>query len=97
MRIPRRRATRIALSIAIVVVAVLGLAQLLLPEIVAQRVRDELGRYGVVKSATVSALPAIKLLWGRAQSTTVIAEGLDMEFSQAGEFLWKARRSNGST
>jgi hypothetical protein len=91
VRIPRRKATRIALGTAATVVAVLGLAQLLLPGIAAQRVRDQLGHYGVVKSATVTALPAIELLWGRAQSATVSAENLDMSFSQAAELLWKAR------
>lgn len=91
MWIPRRTATRIALGTAATVVAVLGLAQLLLPGIAAQRVRDELGRYGVVKSATVTALPAIELLLGRAQSATVSAENLDMSFSQAAGLLWKAR------
>jgi hypothetical protein len=73
------------------VVAVLGLAQLLLPGIAAQRVRDELSRYGVVKSATVSAFPAIELLWGGAQSASVSAGKLNMGFSQAAELLWKAR------
>ncbi len=51
---PRRTTTRIALGAAVAIMAVLGLAQLLLPELAAQRARDELGRYGVVKSATVS-------------------------------------------
>jgi hypothetical protein len=92
VRIPRRRATRIALGTAATVVAVLGLTQLLLPGLIAQRMRDELGRYGVVKSATVSAFPAIELLWGHAQSASVSAGNLDMGFSQAGELLWKARQ-----
>jgi hypothetical protein len=89
---PRRRATRIALGTAAAVVAALGLAQLLLPGLAAQGVRDELDRYGVVKSATVSAFPAIELLWGCGQSASVSAENLDMGFSQAGELLWKARQ-----
>jgi len=81
VRIPRRRATRIALGTAATVVAVLGLTQLLLPGIVAQRMRDELGRYGVVKSATVSALPAIELLWGHAQSASVRPGGVEARAS----------------
>jgi hypothetical protein len=87
----RRRATRIALGAAGGIVAVLGLAQLLLPGLAAQRVRDELGRYGVVRSATVSALPAIELLWGHAQSANVDAGGLTMSASQLSSLLWKAR------
>jgi hypothetical protein len=91
VRRPRRRATRIALGTVAAAAAVLGLAQLLLPGIAAQRVRDELGRYGVVKSATVSAFPAIELLWGGAQSASVNAGNLNMGSSQAAELVWKAR------
>jgi hypothetical protein len=91
MRFPRRRATRIALGVVGVIVVVLGLAQLVLPKLAVQRVRDELGRYGVVRSATVSAFPAIELLWGHAQSAKVTAGDLHMGFSQASAILWKAR------
>ena len=73
------------------VVAVLGLAQLLLPVLAAQRVRDELGRYGDVKSAAVSAFPAVELLWGSAQSVTARAGSLTMSLAQAGALLWKAQ------
>ena len=61
-----RRAARAALGVAGGVVVVLGLAQLLLPGLAAQRVRSEIGRYGVVHSVSVSAFPAIELLWGDA-------------------------------
>jgi hypothetical protein len=91
MRIPRGRGARIALGTASGIVVVLGLAQLVLPGLAAQRVRDQLGRYGVVRSATVNAFPAIELLWGHAQSATVRAGSLGMSASQAGELLWKAR------
>ena len=37
---------------------------MLLPVIAEHRVRDTVGRYGSVKSATVTACPAVKLLWG---------------------------------
>ncbi|HWX46284.1 MAG TPA: hypothetical protein VNY52_13315 [Solirubrobacteraceae bacterium] len=94
MRIPRRRATRIALGAAGAIVAVLILAQLLLPSLAVRRVRDELARYGVVRSATVSAFPAIQLLWGNAQSATIRAGNLNMGLSQASELLWKARGVN---
>jgi hypothetical protein len=72
-------------------VAVLGLAQLLLPGIAAQRVRSQLERYGTVRSATVSAFPAIELLWGHGQSATVRAGALNMGISQASALLWQAR------
>ena len=87
----RRRATRIVLGTAGGIVAVLALAQLLLPGLAAQRVRSQLGRYGTVRSASVSAFPAIELLWGSAQSATLSAGALSMGVSQASELLWKAR------
>ena len=69
----------------------LGLAQLLLPGLAARRVRSEIGRYGVVHSAAVSAFPAIELLWGHAQSVAVSAGSLDMPPAAAAELLWNSR------
>lgn len=79
------------MGVGVVIVVVLGLAQLALPGIAAQRVRDEVGKYGVVHSAHVTASPAIELLWGNAQSASVTAGSLSMSFSQAGELLSSAR------
>lgn len=76
------------------IVAVLILAQLLLPSIAVRRVRNELAHYGVVRSATVSAFPAIQLLWGNAQSANIKAGNMNMGLSQASELLWKARGVN---
>jgi hypothetical protein len=85
------RAARIALGVAGGVVVVLGLAQLLLPGLAAQRVRSQIGRYGVVHSASVSAFPAIELLWGHAQSVSVSAGQLNMTPAAANELLWRSR------
>jgi hypothetical protein len=82
---------RVTLVGAGVVLAVLVLAQLLLPGFAAHRVRAQLGRYGAVRSASVSAFPAIELLWGHAQSATASATHLSMSLSQAGALLWQAR------
>jgi hypothetical protein len=82
---------RIALGTAGGLLAVLGLAQLLLPGLAAQRVRSELGRYGTVRSASVSAFPAIELLWGSADSASVSAGSLRIGFDQAADELWRAR------
>jgi hypothetical protein len=91
MPVVRRRGVRIALVSTGGVVVVLGLAQLLLPVLAAQRVRSQLGRYGDVKSASVSAFPAVELLWGHAQSATARAGSLRMSLAQAGALLWEAR------
>jgi len=72
-------------------ISVLLLAQLLLPSLAAQQVRSELSRYGAVRSASVSALPGIKLLWGDADSVHVSTGSLNIGLSEASELLWKAR------
>ncbi len=52
-------------------VVVLGVAQLVLPGIAAQRLRDQLGRNGQVRSVHVHAFPAIQLLWHRADRVEI--------------------------
>jgi hypothetical protein len=61
----------IALALAGVVLAVLIVAQLVLPGIAANRLRDQLGRSGTVLSVHVSAFPAIELLWGHADKVVI--------------------------
>lgn len=73
---------------------VVGLAQLTLPGIAAQRVRDRVGRYGAVRSVHVTASPAIELLWGHAQSANVTAGSLRMTFAQAAGLLSSAGNFN---
>ncbi len=87
----RRRSGRIALGAAGTVVVLLGLAQLLLPRLAAQRVRSELARYGTVRSVSVSAFPAVELLWGHAQSATVSAGDIDMSPAEANRLMGRAR------
>ena len=59
------------LGVVVLVVVLLGVAQLVLPGIAAQRVRSQLDRYGHVRSVSVSAFPAIELLWHHADDVTV--------------------------
>ncbi len=61
----------IALGIVGVVLLVLVAAQLVLPGIAERHLRDQLSRSGTVLSVKVSAFPAIKLLWHRADSVAV--------------------------
>ena len=95
MRSGRRRSIRIALGAAGGVVVLLGLAQLLLPKLAAQRVRSELARYGVVHSVSVSAFPAVELLWGHAQSANVSAGNIDMSPTEANRCNSDSRRFSG--
>jgi hypothetical protein len=66
---PVRR--QIALGVAGAVLAVLILAQLVLPRIAEQRLRDMLSRSGTVLEVKVTAFPAIELLWHQADSIVV--------------------------
>jgi hypothetical protein len=60
-----------AIAVVVFVLVVLGVAQLVLPGIAAQRIRSQLGRYGQVRSVSVSAFPAIELLWHHADSASI--------------------------
>jgi hypothetical protein len=60
-----------ALAVAGLVVVLLVVAQLVLPEIATQRLRDRLARSGRVLEVKVSAFPAIELLWHHADSVVV--------------------------
>lgn len=53
------------------VLLILVVAQLLLPGIAAQELRDNLEQSGTVLEVKVSSFPAIKLLWHRADSVVV--------------------------
>ena len=79
-----------ATLIALLVVLVL-LAQLLLPGVAATRVRTRVERYGPVRSTHVSAFPAVKLLWGDADSVSVSAGTLTVTPAQIATLLWEAR------
>jgi hypothetical protein len=60
-----------ALIVAAVLLLVLGLAQLLLPGIAEQRLRDRLTRSGRVIKVEIDAFPAIELLWHHADRVVV--------------------------
>ncbi len=69
----------------------LVLAQLFLPSIAASRVRARVGKYGTVMSVTVKAWPAVKLLWGKADTVDVKAGSLAMSPAQTAKLLGEAR------
>jgi hypothetical protein len=69
----------------------LVLAQLLLPWIAASRISSRIGRYGHVDHVSVSAWPAIELLWGDADKVDVRAGSLSLSPSQAAHLLWEGR------
>lgn len=61
----------VAGSGVLAVVLVLGVAQLVLPGIAAQRLRDRLAHSGRVLSVTVDAFPALELLWHQADHVVI--------------------------
>jgi hypothetical protein len=84
-------ARRLLISLAGVALVVLVLAQVLLPRIAAGEISSRVARYGSVESVKVSAWPAIKLLWGQADSVQVKARSLALEPAQAAKLLWESR------
>lgn len=69
--LPTSRSGRIAVGALGTAIGLLAAAQLVLPPLAERRVRDDLDDRGRVRSVEVSALPAVKLLWGRADRVEV--------------------------
>lgn len=84
------RAGRIVAWGAGALVALLVLAQVFLPGIAASRISSRVGRYGEVQAVSVSAWPAVKLLWGSADSVTVRASSLGISPAQTAKLLSEA-------
>jgi hypothetical protein len=60
-----------ALAALVAILILFGVAQLVLPGIAEQTIRDRLARNGHVLEVKVSAFPAIELLWHQADSVVV--------------------------
>jgi hypothetical protein len=86
-----RRAGRIAGGVIAAVVLALALAQVFLPRIAASTISSRVGRYGHVQSVSVSAWPAVKLLWGQADSVKVKASEIKLTAQQAAQLVWEGR------
>jgi len=84
---------RLAAWVAGAALLALALAQLVLPRIAAGVISSRIGRYGRVQSVSVSAWPAVKLLWGSVDSVRVRAERLALSPAQAAKLLWEGRSS----
>ncbi|MGO9321588.1 MAG: LmeA family phospholipid-binding protein [Solirubrobacteraceae bacterium] len=82
---------QIAAGVAGAIVLALALAQLILPRVAASRISSRIGRYGKVQSVSVSAWPAVELLWGHVGSVHVRAGSLALNPAQAASLLWEAR------
>jgi hypothetical protein len=85
------RPAKIGAGVAGGTVLVLALAQLILPRIAASRISSRVGRYGTVESVSVSAWPALELLWGSVGSVRVKVKSVALTPAQAAGLLWEAR------
>jgi len=82
---------RIAVLTAVgLVLVVLIVAQLLLPGIAAQELRNDLAQSGTVLEVNVSSFPAIKLLWHKADSVVVRMGRYKSGASHLGDTLGRA-------
>jgi hypothetical protein len=88
---------RVALGVGAPLALAVVLAQAFLPLLAAKRVSDRVARYGTVKSASVSAFPAVELLWGKAGSVRVSAGTLTVTPAQIASLLWEAHNVSDMT
>jgi hypothetical protein len=84
------RPVRLALWGGGTVLVVLGLAQVFLPKLAASKISSRVGKYGSVEYVHVTAWPAIKLLWGDADTVEVRASRLRVTPSQTAKLLAEA-------
>lgn len=82
---------RIAIGAGATIVVVVVLAQVLGPGIAARVVREQVEKYGTVKSVQVKAWPAVKLAWRHADEVRVSAGRLRMSPEQMMGLLGEAK------
>jgi hypothetical protein len=87
------RLLRIGFWLAGGLLLLLILAQVLLPRLAVGRISSRVGRYGKVLSVSVSAWPAVELLWGHVGSVRVKAKDLALSPTQAASLLLEANRA----
>ncbi|CAN5611293.1 hypothetical protein BH10ACT11_BH10ACT11_02960 [soil metagenome] len=85
MKLPQTTKGRIAAIVAAAVVAFLVLSQLFVPGLGEKAIRDRLTANGGVADVSISAFPAIRLLWGRGDSLKVNGDGLNIDVDQNGD------------
>jgi hypothetical protein len=79
--VPKTLPRRIAAFVAAAIVLVLVASQIFLPGIGEGVIEDRLTENGGVADASLSAMPAARLLWGAGDRIAVDATGLDLEVS----------------
>src|SRR2546423_15524275 len=91
----------IAAGVALAALVLLAVvAQVVLPGLAENRIRDRLAHDGRVESVRVSAFPAVKLLWGKADRVTVRMASVRAAVGRVGNLIGRtadARRLGAST
>jgi hypothetical protein len=85
---------RAALVAVAGVVALLAGAQFILPSLAEQRLRDDLKPVGDVRSVGVSAFPALKLLWHRADAVDVDLRSYESGTGVLADFLARTEHTD---
>ncbi len=85
MKLPQTTRGRIVAIGGAAVVLFLVLCQLFVPGLGEKAVRDRLTANGGVADVSISAFPAIRLLWGDGDSLKVKGDGLNLELDQNGD------------
>ena len=80
------------LMVVSVLLALLGISQLVIPYVVEHRIEDRLTGAGGNADVSVSAFPAARLLFGDGSRITVTGSGLDLSAQQRAGGLRQARR-----
>lgn len=79
--------------LAVFVACLLVASQLALPTLAERRVRSELAEFGTVASVKVSAFPALKLLFEKADSVSVRMESAEVGTGDLGDQLASTERT----
>jgi hypothetical protein len=77
------------LIVALVLLALLGISQLVIPPIAEHRIQDRLTAGGGSADVSLSAFPAARLLFGDGSRITVTGEGLDLTPEQDSDVFSK--------
>ena len=87
----------VGLGLVVAAALVFGVGQLVLPGVAEDRLRSQLARDGVVRLVAIESVPAVKLLWHRADSVRVVMDRYRANPSGAhgslADFLSRTRES----
>lgn len=81
MRLPQSFAGRVAAVAATAIVVLLVATQLFLPALGEGAIEDRLTESGGVAEVSLSATPAVRLLWGDGDRIAISGSGLDLELA----------------